>query len=239
MTGDPRETLLLVTLQNVILVGFTIGVFFAGVFVARRFGSSAGYSLFSLGFVRPRGGYLGGVGVGVMVGFGAVLAGALVNALSISVLERFGYSTESRMQQRFMQGLEGWVRESPELAIPAILLVVVLFGPAVEELVFRGGVFNGLNRLGIWIFNRTGAKNPSVTRTLPFVMAALASSGLFALLHLEPVLVASLLILAFVLCVLFEKTGSLLPPFVAHATFNSFAATLIILSGLDALPVPV
>lgn len=239
MTGDPRETLLLVTLQNVILAGFTIGVFFAGVFVARRFGSSVGYSLLSLGFVRPRGGYLGGVGVGIAVGLGAVLVGALVNALSISVLERFGYSTESRMQQRFMQGLEGWVRESPELAIPAILLVVVLFGPAVEELVFRGGVFNGLNWLGIWISNRTGAKNPSVTRTLPFVMAALASSGLFALLHLEPVLVASLLILAFVLCVLFEKTGSLLPPFVAHATFNSFAATLIILSGLNALPVPI
>ncbi|MGI8912064.1 MAG: CPBP family intramembrane glutamic endopeptidase [Rubrobacteraceae bacterium] len=240
MTGDPQETLLLVTLQNVILAGFTIGTFIAGVFVARRFGSSAGYSLSSLGFVRPKGGYLGGVGVGVMVGFGAVLVGALVNYLSISVLERFGYSTESRVQRRLMQGLEGWVRESPELAIPAILLVVVLFGPAVEELVFRGGVFNGLNRLGLWISTRSGAKESrSVVRKVSFVMAALASSGLFALLHLEPVLVASLLILAFVLCTLFEKTGSLLPPFVAHATFNSFAATLIVLSGLDALPVPI
>jgi len=239
VTGDPQQTLLLVALQNVILAGFTIGVFFAGVFVARRFGSSPGYSLSSLGFSRPRGGYLAGIGIGVMAGFGAVFVGALVNYLSISALERFGYSTESRVQRRLMQGLEGWVRESPELAIPAILLVVVLFGPAVEELVFRGGVFNGLNRLGIWISARTGAKNPGVTRTLPFVMAALISSALFALLHLEPVLVASLLILAFVLCTLFEKTGSLLAPFVAHATFNSFAATAIVLSGLDILSIPV
>jgi hypothetical protein len=52
-------------------------------------------------------------------------------------------------------------------------------------------------------------------------------------------LLAALVVLAFALCALFEKTGSLLPPFVAHATFNSFAVTVVILSGLDALPVPV
>lgn len=240
MTDDPRLTLLLVVLQDVFLASLTIGMFFGGVFVARRFGVSAGYSLSSLGFSRPRGGYLAGVGIGVVVGLGAVLVGLLVNALSVSALERFGYPTESRLQQRFMHGLEGWVRESPELAIPAILLVVVLFGPAVEELVFRGGVFNGLNRLGRRLSTRGGVKaSGDVSRRAPFVLAALASSGLFALLHLEPVLVASLLILAFILCTLFEKTGSLLPPFVAHATFNSFAATVIVLSGLDTLPVPV
>ena len=239
MTGNPRETLLLVMLQDVILASLTVGMFFAGVFVARRFGSHAGYALSSLGFVRPRGGFFAGIVVGALVGFGAVFVGAAVNSLSISVLERFGYSTESRIQREFMRGLEGWVRESPGIAIPTIVLVVVLFGPAVEELVFRGAVFNGLNRLGLWISTRTGAKSSGVARTLPFVLAALASSVLFALLHLEPVLLAALLVLAFALCALFEKTGSLLPPFVAHATFNSFAATVIVLSGLDALPVPV
>ena len=238
MTGDPRETLFLVMLQNVILASLVIGLFFAGVFVARRFGSHAGYSLSSLGFARPRGGFFAGAGLGALVGFGAVFVGAAVNALSITVLERFGYSTESRVQQDFMRGLEGWVRESPGLAIPAIVFVVVLFGPAVEELFFRGAVFNGLNRLGLWISRRSGAKSSGAARTLPFVLAALASSALFALLHLEPVLLAALVVLAFALCTLFEKTGSLLPSFVAHATFNSFAATIIVLGGLDALPVP-
>jgi len=237
--GDPWETLLLLAKQNVILASLTVGIFFAGVFVARRFGSHAGYSLSSLGFARPRGGYFAGASIGVLVGIGAVLVGVMVNALSISVLKRFGYSTELRIQGDFMLGLEGWVRESPGLAIPAIVLVVVLFGPAVEELAFRGGVFNGLNRLGFWIFTRSRPKeSEDVIGMLPFVLAALASSVLFALLHLEPVLLAAFVVLAFALCALFEKTGSLLPPFVAHATFNSFAATIIILSGLDVLPVP-
>ena len=236
---DPQHALLLVTLQNVILASFTIGGFLAGVYVARLFGSHAGYSLSALGLARPRGGFLAGAGIGVLVGFGAVFVGMAVNAVSISVLERFGYSAESRVQQPFLRGLEGWVRENPGAAIPAILLVVVLFGPAVEELFFRGAIFNGLNRLGVWISTRNNPKEYAVVRKLSFVLAALTSSVFFALLHLEPRLLASLVILAFVLCTLFEKSGSLLPSFVAHATFNSFAASVIILSGLDALPVPV
>jgi hypothetical protein len=240
VTGEPQERLLLVVLINVTLASLTIGLFFAGVFVARRFGSQVGYSLSALGFVRPRGGFLAGAGIGVLVGFGAMLVGAMINALSVAVLERLGYSTESRVQRDLLRGLEGWVRESPGLAIPAIVLVVVLFGPAVEELFFRGAVFNGFNRLGLLISARSRAKEPGVAaRRISFVLAALASSVFFALLHLEPVLLAALVVMAFALCALFEKTGSLLPPFVAHATFNSFAVTVVILSGLDALPVPV
>ena len=72
-----------------------------------------------------------------------------------------------------------------------------------------------------------------------FVSSALASSILFALLHLEPVLLPVLLILAITLCALFQQTGSLLPSFVAHATFNSVAAVLIILSGLNVLNIPI
>jgi membrane protease YdiL (CAAX protease family) len=42
-----------------------------------------------------------------------------------------------------------------------------------------------------------------------------------------------------ILCALFERTGSLLPTFVAHATFNSFAVSLIILAGLGVFEIPV
>jgi hypothetical protein len=62
---------------------------------------------------------------------------------------------------------------------------------------------------------------------------------LFALLHLEPVLLPVLFILAITLCALFQRTGSLFPPFVAHATFNSVAAVLIILRGLNVLNIPI
>ena len=117
-------------------------------------------------------------------------------------------------------------------------------GPAVEELVFRGAVFNGLDRLGALLASRTVGATPEGTSGGPsgrtvFVVSALLSSAFFALLHLEPVLLPAILILAVALCVLFRRTGSLLPPLVAHATFNSFATSLIILNGLGVFQVPV
>src|SRR5215218_8425593 len=84
--------------------------------------------------------------------------------------------------------------------------------------------------LGALVYTRTVGKEHSIRSTSKtiFISSALASSVLFALLHLEPVLLPVLLILAITLCALFQRTGSLLPPFVAHATFNSVAAVLII-----------
>jgi len=232
--------LLSVVLLDITIAGLVIGGFWLGVTLTRIAGRKTGYSLAPLGFSRPRGGVLAGIGVGVAVGVGAVLFSAIVNPLSVLVLERLGYPTESTIQQPFMRGLVGWVRESPGLAVPAIVLVVVVFGPAVEELVFRGAVFNGLYRLGALVSSRSVGKEDfaGTARKASFVISALASSVLFALLHLEPVLLPALLILAFTLCALFQRTQSLLPPFVAHATFNSFAASLIILSGLGVFEMP-
>jgi membrane protease YdiL (CAAX protease family) len=237
---DAQGALLSVVLLDAAIAGLVVGGFWLAVTLTRLAGRQTGYSLAPLGFSRPKGGVLFGIGLGVAVGVGAVLLSAVVNPLSVLVLERLGYPTESTVQQPFMRGLVGWVRESPGLAIPAIVLVVVLFGPAVEELVFRGAVFNGLYRLGSLVSSRSFSKGDPApaARKLSFFLSALASSVLFALLHLEPVLLPALLILAFVLCALFQRTQSLLPPFVAHATFNSFAASLIILSGLGIFEVP-
>ena len=237
---EPQQALLSVVLLNVVLAGLTIGAFWAGVFVARSFGRKVGYSLAPLGFSRPRGGSLAGIGVGVAVGVGAVLMSMPVNLASTFVLDRLGYSTERGIQGPFMRGLFRWVQENPDAAIPAIILVVVIFGPAVEELVFRGVVFNGLYRLGGLIFaNLDGEEHPGRTaKRVSFALSALISSAIFALLHLEPVLLPALLILAVLLCVLFERSGSLLPSFIAHATFNSFAVSLIILAGLGVFERP-
>jgi membrane protease YdiL (CAAX protease family) len=240
VVDDPQQALLSVVLLNFVLVFLTIGAFWAGVFVVRSSGRTPGYSLAPLGFVRPRGGLFVGAGVGVLTGLGALLISMFVNPASAFVLDRLGYSTESTVQQQFMRELEGWVRESPAAAIPAIVLVVIIFGPAVEELVFRGAIFNGLYRLSRLVSAQSFGKEDSerTARRVSFALSALVSSAIFALLHLEPVLLPAILILAVILCVLFERTGSLLPPFVAHATFNSFAVLLVILSGLDALDLP-
>ena len=207
----------------------------------RAFGRKVSFSLAPLGFSRPKGGLLAGIGGGFAVGIGAIVVSLIVNPVSVFVLDRLGYSTESTVQQPFMRGLVGWVEDNPAAAIPAIILVVVLFGPAVEELVFRGAVFNGLNRLGALISSRAvGMEGPARTASkASFVFSTLASSVFFALLHLEPVLLPAILLLAIALCALFQRTRSLLPPFVAHATFNSFATSLIILNGLGIFEMPV
>lgn len=238
---DPQDALLSVVLLDAAVAGFAIGGFWVAVSLMRSFGRKTGYSLAPLGFSRPRGGVPAAIGVGVAIGVGAVVLSMIVNPLSIRVLERLGYSTKSTVQQPFMEGLVGWVRESPGAAVPAILLVVVIFGPAVEELIFRGVIFNGLYRMGTMISTRSVGKESSgvsFNKAL-FAFSALVSSILFALLHLEPVLLPVLLVLAITLCALFQRSGSLLPSFVAHATFNSFATTLIILDGLNVLNVPI
>ena len=239
--GESQGVLLSVVIMDAAVAGLVVGGFWLSVLLMRRFGNKVGYSLAPLGFSRPEGGVFGGVFLGVFVGVFAIALGFAVNPLSAYVLERLGYSTESTVQQPFMQGLSGWVRESPGLAVTAIILVVVVFGPAVEELIFRGVVFNGLYRLGAMVSTRSKAKGGSLSASgrVIFVTSALASSVLFALLHQELVLVPILLILAMFLCALFRRTGSLVPSFVAHATFNSFATSLIILSGLGVLNIPI
>ena len=227
-------------MTNTAVAALVICVFWLGVTAARAFGRKASFSLAPLGFTSPRGGVLAGVGMGVFVGVGAIVASIIINPISAYLLDRLGYSTDSTVQQPFMRGLIGWVESNPAVAIPAILLVVVLFGPAVEELVFRGAIFNGLNRLGALIPPRTvGVPSANRTNKTSFILSALASSILFALLHLEPVLLPAIFILAIALCALFQRTNSLLPPFIAHATFNSFATSLIILNGLGIFEIPV
>jgi uncharacterized protein len=239
--GESQGALLSVVVLDTAVAGLVIGGFWLSVLLMRRFGNKVGYSLVPLGFSRPDGGVLRGIFRGVFVGVFAILLSFAVNPISVFVLERLGYSTESTVQRPFMEGLTGWVRESPGFAVTTIILVVVVLGPAAEELVFRGVVFNGLYRLGSWFSARSmGGVDPTMLhgKTI-FVFSALASSVLFSLLHLEPVLLPTLLILAMILCYLFQRTGSLLPCIVAHATFNSFATAIIVLDGLGVLNVPI
>jgi membrane protease YdiL (CAAX protease family) len=242
MLDDPSRALLFVVLQDTVFFVLTIALFWVGVSVARWLGKPVDYSLAPLGFSVPKRGYFAGVGLGLAAGFGALIASLLIAPLSAYVVEELGYSTESRVQGPFREGLASWIGENPVTAIPAIIAVVVFFGPAVEELVFRGAVFGGLYRLGLFFSRKLGGKGEDYKgagEKISFALAALCSSVLFSLVHLEPVILPVLFVLAAGLCVLYWRTKSLLPCLVAHATFNSFAVLVIILMGLGALPVPV
>src|SRR5829696_7431611 len=175
--ADSQDALLSTVLVDTLAAAAVIGFFWLAILWLRGFGKKVGYSLASLGFSRPQGGILAGIGAGMAVGVGALLLSMIVNPLSVLVLERLGYSTKSTVQQPFMEGLVGWVRESPGVAVPAILLVVVIFGPAVEELIFRGVIFNGLYRMGTLISSRSvGKESPEVPpKKALFAFSALAS----------------------------------------------------------------
>lgn len=237
MTSEAAEALYSVLLTDSLILAVVICFFWAGVFVTRRFGYPAGYGLGALGLARPKPGYFIAATLGILTGIGALFFSLLALPLSGYVVEWFGYSTESTVQAPLMQSIQDWIGENPETAIPATVFVVVLFGPAVEETIFRGAVFGGLRKLVALLFIRSRESGKGKAgETVSFILAALASSTAFALLHLEPVLLPTLVVLAFALCALYRWTGSLLAPFAAHATFNSFATLVIVLSGLGVVP---
>lgn len=249
ISQNPELLILSVVLQNVILFAVTLGIYLSGTFVLRqvRGKSASGYGLAPLGLSRPRGGYLAGISIGVLVGFGALILSLILNAASSLVLERLGLPADNSAQAPLMDGITSWVRESPGVAIPLAFFAVVLLGPAVEELVFRGAIFGGLYRLFSFATERGVRRNASpdgapqgspAANRFALVLAAALSSVLFALLHFSPVLVVALFVLAVVLCELYRRSGSLLGPFVAHATFNSFAVIALVLTGLDLIQPP-
>jgi CAAX protease family protein len=92
-------------------------------------------------------------------------------------------------------------------AIPVQILLIVVAAPVSEEVCFRGMLFGGLRE------------------RLPRIAAALISALIFGGLHATtgisavPVLVA----FGFILALLYEKTGSILPGILLHMLNNSVA----------------
>lgn len=94
------------------------------------------------------------------------------------------------------------------VALIAVCILVTVIAPVAEEFLFRGFIFGALcNWRGVW---------PAAVLTgLIFGGIHAGSAGVEFLVPLA--------LLGFLLCVLRWKTGSLLPPIVAHAVNNSIA----------------
>lgn len=91
--------------------------------------------------------------------------------------------------------------------VPIQILLIVIAAPISEEICFRGMVFGGLR-----------------TR-LPRIAAALISAIVFGGLHALTGIsaVPPLIVFGFVLALLYEKTGSIVPGIVLHMLNNSVA----------------
>lgn len=91
--------------------------------------------------------------------------------------------------------------------LPLQVLLIVIAAPISEEICFRGMVFGGLRtRLPLWA-------------------AALIGGLIFGLLHALTGLsaVPPLTAFGFILCLLYEKTGSIVPGIILHMLNNSVA----------------
>lgn len=91
--------------------------------------------------------------------------------------------------------------------VPIQVLLIVVAAPIAEELCFRGMLFGGLRE------------------RLPSVPAALLAGLVFGLLHAFTGLsaVPPLIAFGFIFCLLYEKTGSIVPGMLLHALNNSVA----------------
>jgi len=91
--------------------------------------------------------------------------------------------------------------------VPVQVLLIVLGAGIAEEICFRGMLFGGLRE------------------RLPRLPAALIAGGIFGLLHATTGIsaVPPLIALGFIFCLLYEKTGSIVPGMLLHMLNNSVA----------------
>ncbi len=91
----------------------------------------------------------------------------------------------------------------------AVILMAVIVAPVAEEVIFRGYFYG--------VIRRYGGRIPAI----------LTSSLLFAAIHVHLPSVPGLILLAIILTLLYERTGSLWAPITMHAAFN--ASTILFL----------
>jgi membrane protease YdiL (CAAX protease family) len=161
----------------------------------------------TLGLLGPR----RATGLDVAHGL-AVGAGGLVAAYGLNALLAWALGADEPVEQVVVQEL---LRGGSAVVLAAIAAVAL--APVAEELLFRGLLFPALRgRIGVW-------------------PAAVVAGLVFTLAHSEvvvsqPVALAGLLVLGTLFAIAYERTGSLVVPIVAHATFNGASLGLAVVA---------
>ena len=138
---------------------------------------------------------------GLIFGFGLFLA-----SIAIGLVQAAAVGKEQQAIARALlahRGLDALVLD---------LVAVAVLTPIAEELLFRGVFFGG------------------VRQRVSFLPAALATTGLFTLVH-EPQAWPGVFVLGFGLALAYERTKSLWAPIAAHATVNGLPLLLLATAG--------
>jgi membrane protease YdiL (CAAX protease family) len=155
-----------------------------------------------LTYRRPTAADLGLRRVRLLQGLGALIAAYAVFQGISSIYAAFVHTSQ---KQDVLDQL-GAGRSSAYLAVSCV--VVCVLAPIAEELLFRGFFFTALRR------------------TMPALAAAAVTGVIFGLVHVvgTPIaLLVPLAVLGFALCVVYLRTGSLLPCMALHSVNNAIA----------------
>jgi len=120
-------------------------------------------------------------------------------------LEKFGIETTTN------PAIELFLKIKSAFLFSLLLLQIVFFGPLVEELFFRGFIYKLLRK------------------KYGFLLSATSSSLLFAALHRSSQDAFPLVILAIILCYVYEKTNNIASPILFHIIHNSLNASFLLL----------
>lgn len=149
---------------------------------------------------------------------GKGLAAVLIYSIAMIVFE-YGLS---ELVSRFTDAEEAnqVISEYFEFGnIVLAIILVVIITPLVEEMLFRGTIFGGLReRYGFWT-------------------AAIISSLVFAVMHLNPWSIVCTFIIGMFYALLFEKTGSLIYSMLGHGINNLIAVGSLALPGIPSISV--
>ncbi|MFR1517519.1 MAG: lysostaphin resistance A-like protein [Clostridia bacterium] len=106
------------------------------------------------------------------------------------------------------------------------LLATVIAAPVIEELLFRGFLYNALKK----IMNTLPSRISAASHRLAVLTSALITSALFGIYHGNILQALYAGLLSFIMIWLYELTGSLLSNMLFHAAFNfsAFAMNLMV-----------
>lgn len=121
------------------------------------------------------------------------------------VLEKLGIETTNN------PAIELFLKIKGGFLFSILMLQIVFFGPLAEELLFRGFIYKLLRK------------------KCSFLVSAISSSLLFAALHRSSQDAFPLVVLAIILCYVYEKTNNIATPILFHIMHNSLNVSFLLL----------
>lgn len=133
----------------------------------------------------------------------AFIVAALPCLFAVAGLARLVLPPESAEPQEVVTFLTEMIRAGKMEDVWLVVAAIVVAAPLVEEMLFRGLIYGAAKRF------------------LGLKAALIAVSALFGLVHLNAASLAPLIVLAVVLTLAYEATGTLWAPIAMHAAFNA------------------